>query len=164
MCHNRQLRHSLKQQQGGALAIAVFVIVAMSLLAIAMNRTISASSSQTVHEVLGTRALLAGESGNEVTLNQIFPLATVAVPNPAKQSCPNPNTIRFTNNGLNNCVVTTVCRSEPAAVDQNQDAFYFVESVGVCKAKMIGDTSDFECRSTDEICVSRRVEVEAKAL
>lgn len=162
MCRNKQHFQSVKRQQGGALAIAVFVIVVMSLLAVAINRTISASSSQTVYEVLGTRALLAGEAGNEVALSQIFPIAAGA--EQPKQQCPTSNTIRFNVDGLRNCVVTTTCRSEPATVSQSQDAFYFVESVGVCKDTMTGGAVDFECRSTDKVCVSRRVEVEAKAL
>lgn len=162
MCHKKQQYISLKQQQGGALAIAVFVIVVMSLLTMAISRNISASSSQTVHEVLGTRALLAAEAGNEIILSQIFPIAAGA--DPGKQQCPATNTIRFTHNGLTNCVVTTTCLSEPDPVVATEDAFYFVESTGVCKVASSNTASDFSCQNTDDICVSRKVEVEAKAL
>lgn len=153
-----------KKQQGGALAIAVFVIIVMSLLSVAISRSISASSNQTMYEVLGTRALLAAEAGNEMTLRQIFPLATSGNPQPAIENCPADSTFRFDSlniNGLNDCVVTTTCRSEPSPVDQAQNAYYFVESTGVCKAVMQSNNTDFSCQNTDETCVSRRVEVEA---
>ena len=170
MCHNQRQTLNLKQQRGGALAIAVFVIVVMSLLTIAISRNISASTGQTVHEVLGTRALLAAEAGNEIALSQIFPIATGSAV--AKQSCPANSVINFNNfngaviDGLRNCIVTTSCRSEPATVVQNEEAYYFVESTGVCKDVMLADDPsnlNVACQSTDGICVSRRVEVEAKA-
>ena len=160
---NRQYS-TAKKQQGGALTIAVFVIVVMSLLSIAISRSISASSGQSAHEVLGTRALLAAEAGNELTLNAIFPRAAgAAVPN---QACPADSSIRFPvqAEGLRNCVVTATCRSFSPPGATGNDIYYFLESTGVCKGHLQNNNTDFECQSTDSICVSRRLEVEAKAI
>lgn len=165
MSHNKQLTAGYKKQHGGALAIAVFVIIVMSLLSVAISRSISASSNQTVYEVLGTRALLAAEAGNELMLRQLFPLATVGLPNPTAVTCPNEDTrLRFEAlniEGLNECVVTTSCRSNPTPVSNTQNTYYFVESTGVCKAVMASEDTDFACQNSDQTCVSRKVEVEA---
>lgn len=143
----------LKNQTGSALSIAVFVIVVMALLAASISRTISSGSEQAVFEVFGTRALFAAESANEKVLAQIFPL------DGAPGVCSANQTIRFSVNGLNNCVASTSCTVEdPESVGVN---YYQVVSTGVCKTNLDNNTSDFSCGS-EKICASRTIEVEAK--
>lgn len=166
MCPNFNSNHRLAQQQGGALAIAVFVILVMSLLTVAISRSISASSAQTVQEVLGTRALMAAESGNELALAILFPIASGAAVTYGSCSDIASPTLYFESiNGLNNCQVITSCEENTAG----SQTFFFIESTGVCKDKVVGSNSsinlaDFQCSNTDQICVSRRIEIEAKTL
>lgn len=146
------------KQQGSALSIAVFIIVAMSLLVAAISKSISSSTDQSIQEVLGTRALLAAESGNELVLAMLFPLDT-----PSLTSCPVITPPDFSAiDGLKNCVVSTQCSYiDP---DAQGTSYYLVESTGVCKALLAGNISDFTCSNADDVCVSRSIEVEAKAL
>lgn len=147
------------KQSGSALVIAIFIIVVMSALAAGIQSNISASADQSVHEVLGTRALFAAESGNEMALAQIFPVSGAA-PN-----CQPPQQIYFQKAGLEQCVVTTSCQDQETS---NTD-YYSVVSTGICKGSLTGNAAspavaDFSCSSSDNICVSRSIEVEAKAL
>ena len=166
MCPNFNSYHRLAKQQGGALAIAVFVILVMSLLTIAISRSISASSAQTVQEVLGTRALMAAESGNELALAILFPIASGAPVTYGSCADITASRLYFSGvNGLNNCQVVTSCEESTAGTQ----SFYFLESTGVCKDNVLGSNSsinlaDFQCSNTDQVCVSRRIEIEAKTL
>lgn len=167
MSPNKRITNSLKTQQGGALAIAVFVIIVMSLLTTAISRSISASSAQTVQEVWGTRALLAAESGNELALAILFPIAAGAPVSNGVCADVTPTTRYFTSVvGLENCQVITSCSQNNAV---STETFFLIESVGVCKDQVQGtnvspDLADFQCSYQDQVCVSRRIEIEAKTL
>ncbi len=155
------------QQRGGALAIAIFVIVVMSLLTVAISRNISASTDQTIQEVLGTRALLMAESANEAALLDVFRLQTDA--NSPVNSCANitgRNTVRyFAGAGFDGCAVLTRCSSTSIGSEQ----YFLVSSRATCKSALAGNSvnpngADRECRNTDLVCASREVQVEAKSL
>lgn len=150
---------NIKRQRGSSLAIAVFVIIVMSLLTTAITNTISSSSDQVVQEVLGTRALLAAESANEITLTQVFPIDDDA------NSCADADVVvgrRYFNNitGLENCLAVTSCSDNTI----DSETYYLVESTGVCKGALANDVTDETCNNTDEVCVSRSVEVEARTV
>lgn len=149
-----KIKNNKKKQGGSALAIAVFIIVVMSLLATGISKSISSSEEQTVYEVFGTRALLAAESANEMALSQIFPLTGSGV-------CTASQNTYFNQNGLLNCVATTTCSSRDP--DLVGTTYYQVISTGICKANLNNDTGDFSC-GNEKICVSRSIEVEAKEL
>lgn len=148
------------QQHGGALAIAVFVIVVMSLLTVAITRNISASTDQTIQEVLGTRALLLAESANEAALLQVFPVQKNATPPVNSCSQVSSATQYFAGAGFQNCAVWTVC--SPTSV--GSESYFFISSRAVCKSKLKGGSSDRACQNTDLACASREVQVEAKSL
>jgi len=144
------------KQRGSALIVAVFIIVVIAALAAGLTKILSASSDQVISEVLGTRAMLAAEAGNERVLAQLFPIDTSASVCLASQQQ------YFTAvTGLMNCNVRTLCTERTTGgLD-----YYSVVSTGVCKAALVGggDASDLTCGSS-EVCVSRSIEVEAKAL
>jgi len=144
------------KQRGSSLAIAVFIIIVMSLLTTAITDTISSSQDLVVQEVLGTRALMAAESANDLSLGQIFPLDSVA------QSCTLVTTSRdfSTIDGLQNCVAATTCTEQAI----NSQTYYLISSTGVCKGSLADDSSDYSCDIADEVCVSRTVELEAREL
>ena len=150
------LNYSLRSQTGSALIMAVFILVVLGLLAASLTKVMSGASDQVIQEVLGTRALLAAESGNERTLAQLFPIdGSPAV-------CASEQRFYFDSSvaGLVNCAVESSC-NEQVTGGLN---YYSVVSTGICKQGFTGNqTNDFTCRGA-ELCVSRTLEVEAKAL
>ena len=155
MCPNQI---SVKRQRGSALVMAVFIIVVMSILAIGISKTISSSTDQTANEVLGTRALMAAESGNELVLAQLFPVTG------GGGSCTASQQMYFSVAGLLSCNVQATCSNNTSGGTD----YYQIVSTGVCKQALVGNNSskqaqDLTC-SADQICVSRTLEVEAKEL
>lgn len=160
---------TMKSQHGGALAIAIFIIIVMSLLVTAIGRNISASVDQSVHEVLSARALFAAQYANEVALAALFPIASGSLPTSGNCASVTTATSSFAtgfNNqgsvidGLANCVAVRVECAETTISGQKHFRLSFR---GVCKS----DTSSSNlatCLNNDAVCVSRTVEVEAKAL
>ena len=143
-------------QQGSSLVVAVFVIIVMTLLTSAITATISSSQDQVVQEVMGTRALLAAESSNELALAELFP------PDAGVNACAVVTTYRdlSTIDGFQNCIAVTSCTDNTI----NDQTYYVVESTGVCKNALAGDITDQTCNNNDKVCVSRTVEVEAREL
>jgi MSHA biogenesis protein MshP len=151
----KKINKNRLSQTGSALAIAVFIIVVMALLAAGISKSISSSSEQTVYEVYGTRALFAAESANERMLALIFP---ISIDGSDDAACVSSQTTEFAQSGLVNCVATTDCTlNEP--LDSNTQ-YYRIVSTGVCKTY---EPTDFSC-GNEKICASRTIEVEAKAL
>lgn len=145
-----------KKQQGSSLIIAVFIIVVFAILSLSITRTISSSTDQNVNEILGTRALLAADTGTEVVLQQLFPL------NVTSHNCIAKQHLYFNTQGLENCSVVVQCQETNVG---NNDYFEIV-STGICKAGLSGSSSspsssDERCLSL-ETCVSRTIEVEAR--
>jgi len=148
------------RHQGGALLIAVFVIVVMAALTAAITKNISASTDQTVYEVLGTRALLAAEMGNEKKLADLFSY------NGNTANCSVGEEVRIFNvidagatyvPGLEHCAYIIDCSTNSTGGVN----YYSISTTGLCKADLDGTSDDFFC-AADEFCVSRTVEVEAK--
>lgn len=106
--------HALGKQRGAALAVAVFIIVVMSLIGMAMVRILGDSSQAIVSEVYGTRAQAAARTGAELFLTELFPHDAPA----ASGLCPlrsaaEPSEVRaeqtFTIPGLTSCSTTVYC-------------------------------------------------------
>ncbi|MDU0113716.1 MSHA biogenesis protein MshP [Psychrosphaera aquimarina] len=148
-----RIKQTKPKQKGSALAIAVFIIVIMAALAAGISKSISSNTDQLVFEVLGTRALFAAESANEIALAQLFPVSGGVGICTAEQS------LYLNVDGLRNCAVKTYCSNKSPGASQ----YYQVVSTAVCKANMNNNSSDFIC-TNEKVCVSRTIEVEAKAL
>ena len=147
-----RINRTKAKQKGSALAIAVFIIVIMAALAAGISKSISSSSDQLVFEVLGTRALFAAESANEMALAKLFPIS-------GSGTCTAEQTLYFNVDGARNCATKTYCSNNVGGTSQ----YFQVFSTAVCKAQMVNNSSDFIC-SNEKVCVSRTIEVEAKAL
>lgn len=111
---HKQPNYSLHHQRGAALAVAVFIIVVMSLIGMAMVRILGDASSATVSEVLGARAQTAARSGAEAVLVQLYPLGE----NVKNDVCPTrtsdqPSTSvlqkSYNIDGLKGCSVNVLC-------------------------------------------------------
>lgn len=152
VCSNKK-----ELQRGSSLIVAVFLIVVFAILSLGITQTISSSTDQNINEILGTRALLAAESGNEIALQQLFPISGLA-PN-----CVATQQTYFYTDGLLHCNVLTSCKEQTVS----DVSYYQVVSTGICKAFLQGSNAnkqsiDSRCLA-NELCVSRTIEVEAIA-
>lgn len=147
---------SLAKQAGSSLIVAVFLVVVFAILSLGITQTISSSNDQSINEILGTRALLAADSGNEFVLQQLFPI------NSNVSNCQASQQLYFNVDGLLHCNVVMQCSEETIL----NSSYFQVVSTGVCKAGLQGSNSnklilDATCLA-NEVCVSRTIEVEAK--
>jgi len=69
-------RNVTKNQQGSALVIAVFIIVVMTILGLALVRMLNTSSESVAYEVIGTRAYATAQTGIQWAGREVFPLGT----------------------------------------------------------------------------------------
>ena len=113
----------LNAKQGGlGLPVALFIIVIMSLIAIAVNQ-IGASSSQSYSQnVLSTRAFYAAESGAQLRAENTLTPTACACSGGADV------TYNFTVTGLNQCSAVTNCTSFSA----NGNTYCTIVSIGRC--------------------------------
>ena len=118
-----------KGQQGNMIVMAIFVIVVISLLAVALIKTISASSNTTIHQIYGLRAQQAAQAGVQTLLQASFAVDGSATPCNTNASSP----ASFSNvDGLNACVYQASCVTETVSF-ANVDRLYFkFSSTGSC--------------------------------
>ncbi|GAB2909775.1 type II secretory pathway component [Rheinheimera gaetbuli] len=95
----------LQAQRGSALVIAVFIIVLMLALVLSLSRLLISGSESVVYEVQGTRTLFAAQSGLELALPQLFPLA-----GPADCGAVT-NSINFSGAALQGCSTQISCNA-----------------------------------------------------
>ncbi|SNY58305.1 MSHA biogenesis protein MshP [Arsukibacterium tuosuense] len=126
-------------QQGSALVVAVFIIVVMLAIVLALSRILLSSSDSVVYEVQGTRALFAAQSGMELALTELFPRSGVA-------NCSN-WTFNFAAAGLTNCEAQVQCTAQAVASPQLSQ-MYLLQSTASCNA--------------NEFITSRSIELEVR--
>ena len=107
-------------QTGFSLPLAIFILVVVSLLALAIFRMNALNQNSVVQEVLSARAFLAAESGAQTQMMRVFPVSGAGVC--AAQS------LTFNAAGLNACTSNSSCNSIAA----NGQTYYEIESVGRC--------------------------------
>lgn len=124
-----RLNQSIRHQNGSMLVIALFVIIIMALLGLAMVRLLSASADAVIHEVYGVRALQAAQSSLELKIQEAFPLTQDGA-----GSCNSTNTKAFVNvPGLENCFTITSCSLTNGFVGETTE-YYSFQSTGICAA------------------------------
>ena len=130
----------MNKQQGSALVIAIFIIVVMTLLAVALMRMIATSAESVVYEVMGTRAYASAQTGAQWAGLEIFPLGAttkhcdgslVAAGNTTFVSPQtlSPPTKISNNDGLKDCAI-----SQLTCADLKYDgvAYFTITSTGQC--------------------------------
>lgn len=110
----------LNKQKGLGLVGAIFVIVIVSLMSVAMSRMLEGSSESFSYDINGLKAFLAAESGAHLGLNR-------AIPPAGGSSCVD-RTFNFTDPALMRCSATVACVSQVV----NADTFYILTSMGQC--------------------------------
>lgn len=151
------------RQRGFLLPVAVFLLVAMGVLALALWRTTAGSNLSAVQEVISVQSFYAAESGAQRAMAQLF-FPSGDIRQQIDQRCAAmPLAISFTATGLNQCSaqVSCLCRYDDAsACDPTVDANY--GPTGDTAASFYQLTSVGRCGSGGVSAV-RRVEVEAYA-
>ncbi|OKY24861.1 MULTISPECIES: pilus assembly PilX N-terminal domain-containing protein [Thalassotalea] len=133
-----------KQLRGSALVIAIFVIVVMSLLGVALVKMLRTSSNTVVYEVLGTRAFHAAQTGMQWQLNKLFPLNNPAQRCTSFGPAPRIDSV----DGFQNCqVINTTCEDN---IEVSGVRYYRLTSTGSC--------------AVDDVVTSRTIEVQARSL
>jgi MSHA biogenesis protein MshP len=140
---------------GSALILALFIIIVLTFLGTALVRVLSTSSESIAQEVIGTRALMAANSGMQAHLQKLFPLSGV-------DSCPVNKTYNLPETGtdipgLYHCVAKASCSLyfTHAVTGIN---YYRLTSTGECGSGVI----DADAKN---VVLSRRsVKVEARSL
>lgn len=102
------------RQTGLGLPAALFVIVVLALIAVAITELERTSAESFSFNVLSQRAFYAAESGAQVGLNRLFP------PGGAASDCTNAyfgTSQTYTQGGLNGCSVTVACRADTVGAD-----------------------------------------------
>ena len=125
-----------RPQTGLGLVGAVFVIVVVSLLSLAMSRMLEADKLTFSYEILGLKSFLAAESGAQLGVNRLMPPG-------AAGTCSN-RTFTFEAPALRFCTATVTC-NQTAAGGEN---FFTVSSRGQCSA------GEFVASRTIEVRVS----------
>ena len=120
-----KLTHLKGKQAGSALVVAVFIIVVMLALVLALSRILLSSSDSVVYEVQGTRALFAAQSGMELALTELFPRA-------GSSYCSN-WTFNFNSAGLLGCQAQVQCSAQPVSSEQLSQ-LYQLQSSASCNA------------------------------
>ena len=117
------LQKVLNAKQGGlGLPVALFIIVIMSLIAIAVNQIGASSSLSYSQNVLSTRAFYAAESGAQLRAENTLTPTACACSGGADV------TYNFTVTGLNQCSAVTNCTSFSA----NGNTYCTIVSIGRC--------------------------------
>lgn len=99
------------QQEGLGLPAAIFIIVIMALISVAINSLVQQNAQSFEEEINLTRAFYAAESGAGFAMNRIFPPEEYS--SYAGGNCPNAaaDTYDFDQDGLNQCSVAVTCES-----------------------------------------------------
>lgn len=136
-------------QQGSALMLSLFIIIVLLLLGSALIKVLSTSSETIAQEVIGTRALMAANSGMQAHLQRTFPLDN-------SNSCPADDTYDLSGiDGLKHCNASVSCAIYNT---HNLVNYYRLTSTGECGSGAISDQSKGVVRS------SRTIQVEARSL
>lgn len=130
---------SKSYQQGSALVVAVFIIVVMLAIVLALSRILLSSSDSVVYEVQGSRALFAAQSGMELALTELFPRTGVS-------NCSS-WTFNFSIAGLTGCQAQVQCTAQ-AIVSEQLNQLYLLQSTASCNA--------------NEFITSRSIELEVR--
>ena len=123
--HPQNFSAAPRSQHGSMLVIALFVIIVLAFLGQTMTRLLSSSSENTVHEVLGQRAINAAKSGIECAVAANFGLG-----------CPDNLSKEFSGvNGLKDCSYN-VTLAPPKNITDDGESFTYLTftSVGQCTA------------------------------
>lgn len=110
--------------------LALFILVGLGALAIAISRLGAGQFSSAVQETLSVQAFYAAESASQVAMHRVLFNTTTKIDADLKCSTVNGNTLNFSVTGLNECSARIMC----SAVSNNGDmaGIYRIETTAEC--------------------------------
>ena len=127
-------RYNHRQQSGVGLVGAIFVIVVVSLLSVAMSRMVENDQINQSYEILSLKAFLAAESGVQLGVNRLVP--------PAGGSSCSPLTFDFDDVALKSCEAVVSCGTEVVGAE----TYFTVTSNSQCLAGPFSTERSVEVR------------------
>lgn len=121
MCRNHY--HSAVHSGGFTMPIAIFILVIMALIGVAMTKIASTGALSIANETFSVRALYAAESGAQWAMNKIFPL------NGTYPGCFSNTTLNYSSAGLSRCQADVSCQDNGMF---NGHRHYQITSRGQC--------------------------------
>jgi MSHA biogenesis protein MshP len=160
-----QQSNKKKSARGSALILALFIIIVLTFLGVALMRVLSTSSESIAQEVIGTRALMAANSGMQAHLQQLFPLNTTS----SLASCPADQDYNLLESGtdipgLYHCKAITSC--DEYFTDPGPDPLITTDDIKYFRLTSIGEcgTGNIKVAGSNAVISSRTIQVEARSL
>jgi MSHA biogenesis protein MshP len=158
-------RSIFRRENGSTLAVALFVIVVLGMLAAALFRMRVDSSDAHVHAVMYANAELAAYSALETATYKLYPLGRHSADDPttgtdsAVGGCIRvPEKITFSDSSfpaLSRCSVKIDCQRRMAVIDRDENfgvyttqTNYFLKAVASCSAGREGDENFYSVSKT----------------
>lgn len=142
---SRQKRYSLalpKRQAGFLIPLAIFIVVVMGLLALALARTTTQTGLATAQELVSLQAFYTAESGAQHGMNHLF-YGQEARLEVDSQCNDYSEVVSFSVTGLKGCTATITCECSGSDPDTGNSCgsgttgFYEIETVGSCGSGVI---------------------------
>lgn len=119
-------------QRGFLMPVALFIVVGLGALALAISTISSSSFSSAVQEGVSIQTIFAADSGAQYAINRLlFDVDDKSVGD-ANCTSINGSTLNFSVSGLNNCSVDISCSI--STVSGNSPSFYNVQADAQCGA------------------------------
>ncbi|UTA46577.1 MSHA biogenesis protein MshP [Simiduia sp. 21SJ11W-1] len=113
--------------------LAIFIVIAMGVLAIAVSRNIAQSSNSTLQAMVAIQAFYAADSGAQFGMNQLFYSQSAQLTRTqvdANCNAINGQLVSYSAQGLNNCSASLSC--SVSAGPANVTSYYTLSSDASC--------------------------------
>lgn len=130
MCPEHSFLPHKKSQAGFLMPLALFIVVGLGALAIAISRMGAGSFSSAVQETLSVQAFYAAESGAQYGMNQLLFDAADKTAVDARCASVNGATLNFAVAGLRDCNVAITCAAQSNAGESA--GIYRLTSLATC--------------------------------
>lgn len=125
------LRKSLQyRQQGFLMPLAMFIVIGLGALALAISRMGAGTLSAAIQESISVQAFYAADSGVQYTMHKVLFAATNRGQADASCAAVNATSLAFTAASLASCRVTLTCARVGTTGGNNR--IYAIESAAIC--------------------------------
>jgi len=124
------------KQQGFLVPLALFIVVGLAALAVAIAYMSAQGSGSSVREAISAQTFYAAESGAQYAMNKIFYPSAQRAAADANCAAVNGQTLNFNAPGLRSCSAVLSCSRSVNASDTI--SFYTVYSAATCGSGDLG--------------------------
>jgi len=131
----RPSRQPLNKQRGFSLPLAIFIITVLAVIGAVMVTLSQSGQQSTALEIQSIRAFYAAESGAQIGLHNIFPIAggSIGAAGCTALSINQP----FSTIGLQGCNAAVNCTPQTVS----GDTYYIINSTGTCQMGGVHSTA-----------------------